>query len=229
MLELEITPNRPDCLAVYGVAREVHAATGAPLAEDPTDRDAEPAEGATPAAEQMTVEIADPEICLRFTARVFEDVKIGPSPEWLKQRLTAAGQRPISNVVDITNYVMLCTGQPLHAFDMDEVRGGRIVVRRAEPGERMTTLDDVEREFDPEMALVCDARGPVGDRGRDGRPGVRGLRQDHARADGGRHLGGPEHPPDLQEARACAARPPRGSRSSCIPSRRSPRSGWPRG
>jgi phenylalanyl-tRNA synthetase beta chain len=162
VLELEITPNRPDCLAVYGVAREVHAATGAPLADDPTGQDAEPAEGATPAAERMTVEIADPDICLRFTARVFDDVTIGPSPEWLKQRLSAAGQRPISNVVDITNYVMLCTGQPLHAFDMDRVRGGRIVVRRAEPGERMTTLDDVEREFDPDMALVCDAEGPSG-------------------------------------------------------------------
>ncbi|HZI92348.1 MAG TPA: phenylalanine--tRNA ligase subunit beta [Thermoleophilaceae bacterium] len=162
VLELEITPNRPDCLAIYGVAREVHAATGAVLSEDPTSEDAEPADGATPAAEQMTVEIADPEICLRFTARVFEDVKLGPSPEWLKQRLSAAGQRPISNVVDITNYVMLCTGQPLHAFDMDEVRGGRIVVRRAEAGERMTTLDDVEREFDSGMALVCDAEGPSG-------------------------------------------------------------------
>ena len=184
------------------MAREVHAATGAPLAEDPTDRDAEPAEGATPAAEQMTVEIADPDICLRFTARVFEDVKIGPSPEWLKQRLSAAGQRPISNVVDITNYVMLCTGQPLHAFDMDEVRGGRIVVRRAEPGERMTTLDDVEREFDPDMALVCDAEGPSGIAGVMGGQISEVSDRHHARADGGGHLGGAEHPPDLQEARA---------------------------
>ena len=93
---------------------------------------------------------------------MFEDVKIGPSPPWLKQRLTAAGQRPISNVVDITNYVMLASGQPLHAFDLDEVRGDRIVVRRAEAGETMTTLDDVEREFDSDMALVCDAEGPSG-------------------------------------------------------------------
>ena len=87
---------------------------------------------------------------------------MGESPAWLKQRLTAAGQRPISNVVDITNYVMLATAQPLHAFDLDEVRGGRIVVRRAEPGETMVTLDDVERSFDPDMALVCDAEGPSG-------------------------------------------------------------------
>ena len=161
VLELEITPNRPDCLAVYGVAREVHAATGAPLAEDPTAADAEAA-GDDRAEDHVSVEITDPEICLRFTARVFEDVTLGPSPEWLKQRLTAAGQRPISNVVDITNYVMLTSGQPMHAFDLDEVRGERIVVRRASEGERMVTLDGVERSFGPEAALVCDAEGPSG-------------------------------------------------------------------
>ncbi|MGI9095027.1 MAG: phenylalanine--tRNA ligase subunit beta [Thermoleophilaceae bacterium] len=161
VLELEITPNRPDCLSVYGVAREVHAATGAELAQDPTATDAEPA-GAGAADPGVSVEIADPDICLRFPARVFEGVQMGPSPRWLKQRLTAAGQRPISNVVDITNYVMLCTGQPLHAFDLDEVRGSQIVVRRAEEGERMVTLDDVEREFTPDVALVCDAQGPSG-------------------------------------------------------------------
>jgi phenylalanyl-tRNA synthetase beta chain len=158
VLELEITPNRPDCLAIYGVAREVHAITGRPLEPDPTDADVE-ATGHRPSAVEIQV---DPEICLRFTARVFEDVRIGPSPLWLKQRLTAAGQRPISNVVDITNYVMLLCGQPLHAFDLDEVRGGRIDVRRAAPGEKMTTLDDVERELDESMALVCDAEGPSG-------------------------------------------------------------------
>src|SRR5215210_7975349 len=103
-----------------------------------------------------------PEVCLRFSARVFEDVTIGPSPAWLKQRLMAAGQRPISNAVDITNYVMLLTGQPLHAFDLDRVRGSRIVVRRAHEGETMTTLDGVERRFGPEVALVCDAEGPSG-------------------------------------------------------------------
>ncbi|HMJ94677.1 MAG TPA: phenylalanine--tRNA ligase subunit beta, partial [Thermoleophilaceae bacterium] len=117
VLELEITPNRPDAMGVYGVARDVHAVTAAALSEDPTARDAEPS-GDDAAEDHASVEIADPEICLRFTARVFEDVKIGPSPAWLKQRLTAAGQRPISNVVDITNYVMLTTAQPLHAFDL---------------------------------------------------------------------------------------------------------------
>jgi len=161
VLDLEITPNRPDCLSVYGVAREVHAATGADLAEDPTVTDAEPA-GDSPADSVVSVEIADPEVCLRFIARVFDEVKIGPSPEWLKQRLTAAGQRTISNVVDITNYVMLCTGQPLHAFDLDEVRGGQIVVRRARDGEKMVTLDDADRTFSSDMALVCDAEGPSG-------------------------------------------------------------------
>src|SRR4051794_26693154 len=160
VLELEITPNRPDCLGVYGVAREVHAITAKPLAEDPTNADAEPS-GSDRAEDHCTVEI-DPEICLRFTARVFEDVKIGPSPLWLKQRLTAAGQRPINNIVDITNYVMLLTGQPLHSYDLDEVRGGRIIVRRGGEGERMRTLDSVEREVDPSMALVCDAEGPAG-------------------------------------------------------------------
>ncbi len=161
VLELEITPNRPDAMGVYGVARDVHAVTEAALAEDPTAQDAE-AVGEDSAEDHAGVEIADPDICLRFTARVFEDVKIGPSPLWLKQRLMAAGQRPISNVVDITNYVMLTTGQPLHAFDLDEVRGRRIVVRRAREGETMTTLDGVERSFSDEMALVCDAEGPSG-------------------------------------------------------------------
>ena len=161
VLELEITPNRPDAMGVYGVARDLHAVTAALLAEDPTAGDAV-AVGEDRAEGHASVEIADPEICLRFTARVFEDVKIGPSPLWLKQRLMAAGQRPISNVVDITNYVMLTTAQPLHAFDLDRVRGRRIIVRRAEEGEKMTTLDGVERSFSSDMALVCDAEGPSG-------------------------------------------------------------------
>ena len=161
VLELEITPNRPDAMGVYGVARDAHAVTAAPLSEDPTERDAEPS-GDDSADDHASVEIADPDICLRFTARVFEDVKIGPSPPWLKQRLMAAGQRPISNVVDVTNYVMLTTAQPLHAFDLHEVRGRRIIVRRAKDGEKMTTLDGVERTFTSDMALVCDAGGPSG-------------------------------------------------------------------
>src|SRR4051794_36728302 len=156
VLDLSIAPNRPDCLAVYGVARELHALTQAPLAEDPTDEDAEAgAEGELPQVE------IDPEICLRFTVRVFEDVTIGPSPLWLKARLTAAGQRPINNVVDITNYVMLLTGQPLHSFDLDKVRGGRLKVHRAADGQKMRTLDGGERTLDSTMALISDAEGPT--------------------------------------------------------------------
>ena len=108
----------------------------------------------------MTVEV--PELCPRFTARVFTDVTIGPSPLWLRARLVAAGQRPINNVVDITNYVMLLTAQPLHAFDLDRVPDGGLIIRAAADGERMTTLDGVERAFDADAVLVCDRDGPSG-------------------------------------------------------------------
>ena len=101
-------------------------------------------------------------MCLRFTARVYEDVEVGPSPVWLRQRLMAAGQRPISNIVDISNYVMLTCGQPIHTFDLDKVRGGKIIVRKAREGETMTTLDDVERTFTDEMCLITDPEGPTG-------------------------------------------------------------------
>jgi phenylalanyl-tRNA synthetase beta chain len=158
VLELEITPNRPDCLGVYGLAREVHAATGAPLAPPPWSGDEHPPGDSVLG---FSVEVRSPDLCPRFTARLFEDVKTGPSPPWLKARLMAAGQRPISNVVDITNYVMLLTGQPMHAFDADLVAGGRLVVRRAEAGETMTTLDDVERKLDPDVCVIEDADGPT--------------------------------------------------------------------
>ncbi len=162
VLELEITPNRPDCLGVYGVARELHAASGAPLAdaawaEDPGSPAGEPLEPAGVAE----VRVECPDLCPRFTARVFEDVSIGPSPPWLKARLTAAGQRPINNVVDITNYAMLLTGQPLHAFDLDRVAGARLTVRRANAGERVRTLDGQTRALDEEMVLIEDAEGPT--------------------------------------------------------------------
>ena len=133
VLELEVTPNRIDCFGVYGVAREVHAITGAPLAADPWAEDA-PAEGEGEVDDYASVTVEVPELCPRFTARVFTDVTIGPSPLWLQARLAAAGQRPINNVVDITNYVMLLTAQPLHAFDLDKVPGGELIVRTAERG-----------------------------------------------------------------------------------------------
>ena len=159
VLELEITPNRPDCLAVYGVAREVHAATGAPLAPAPWTDD--PGAGGGPPPPGIEIVVEDHELCPRFTARVFENVTIGPSPPWLKARLSAAGQRPISNVVDITNYVMLLTGHPLHAFDLDRIAGGRLVVRAARDGERITTLDDQERVLDPDVCVIADDEGPT--------------------------------------------------------------------
>jgi phenylalanyl-tRNA synthetase beta chain len=157
VLELEITPNRPDCLGVYGVARELHAATGAPLIPAPWAQDDTPA--GRPAGVKITVQAA--ELCPRFTARVFENVTIGPSPLWLKARLVAAGQRPINNVVDITNYAMLLTGQPLHAFDLDRVAGGELLVRRAADGEQVQTLDGQTRTLDGEMVVIEDAEGPT--------------------------------------------------------------------
>jgi phenylalanyl-tRNA synthetase beta chain len=161
VLEIEVTPNRSDCFGVHGVAREVHAITGAPLAADPWSEDA-PAEGEGEVSDYGSVTVEVPELCPRFTARVFTDVEVGPSPLWLQARLAAAGQRPINNVVDITNYVMLLTAQPLHAFDLDEVPDGELIVRTASDGEKMTTLDDVERSFDAETVLVCDRQGPSG-------------------------------------------------------------------
>jgi phenylalanyl-tRNA synthetase beta chain len=156
-----VTPNRVDCFGVYGVAREVHAIGATPLAPEPWAEDA-PADGVGEAGDYASVAVEVPELCPRFTARVFTDVTIGPSPAWLQARLSAAGQRPIVNVVDITNYTMLLTAQPLHAFDLDKVPGGALTVRAATEGEEMTTLDDVERTFDAETVLVCDSRGPSG-------------------------------------------------------------------
>ncbi len=157
VIELEVTPNRPDCLGVYGVARELHAATGAPLAAEPW-RDDPGSPGAVSGAE-VTVEC--PDLCPRFTARVFENVTIAPSPPWLAARLSAAGQRPINNVVDVTNYAMLLTGQPLHAFDLDRVAGARLTVRRAGEDEQVTTLDGQTRTLDSEMVVIEDADGPT--------------------------------------------------------------------
>ncbi len=157
VLELELTPNRSDCLALLGVAREVAALTrGAyrePTVEVPTS--------GRPAADSVRVEIADPDLCRRYSAALVENVRVGPSPKWLRDRLTAAGVRPINNVVDVTNYVMLEYGQPMHAFDFERIGGGRIVVRRARPGERIRTLDGVDRALDSEMLAIADAERPV--------------------------------------------------------------------
>ncbi len=171
VLELDLNPNRSDCLGIYGVAREVHAITGAGLAPPPwADDHGATGSGSVEDLAKITVEV--PELCPRFTARAFENVQMGPSPLWLRARLIAAGQRPISNIVDVTNYVMLLTGQPLHSYDLDRVAGGVLVVRASADGEKITTLDGTERVLDSQMVLICDADGPAG-----GIAGVMGGRE----------------------------------------------------
>jgi phenylalanyl-tRNA synthetase beta chain len=151
ILELETGHNRPDLLAVYGIAREVAALYDVELAPPPgTDppRDAD---------ERVDVQVDDYEGCPRYVGRLFRDVTIGPSPLWLKARLLGAGMRPISNVVDVTNYVMLALGNPLHAFDFAKLAGGRVVVRRARKGEELRTLDGVDRTLEPYDLMIADA------------------------------------------------------------------------
>jgi len=159
VLDIEVTPNRPDCLSVYGVAREVAAAAGLPLAPPPVD---EPDTSGAPAADAIAVEIAAPDLCARYGARVVRGLAVHDSPPWLKARLTHAGMRPISNVVDVTNYVMLAVGQPLHAFDAAKIRGGRLIARRARAGEHLVTLDGIDRALLPDNLVIADAeRGLV--------------------------------------------------------------------
>ena len=158
VLEVEVTPNRLDCLSVLGIAREVAALTGVSVQEPDLSY---PEEG-EPVTGMTSVEIADPDLCYRYTASLITGLKIGPSPQWLQQRLTRAGLRPISNVVDVTNYVMLEYNQPLHAFDFDKLQESRIVVRRAKRGEPLVTLDGVERKLDNSMLVIADAHVPVG-------------------------------------------------------------------
>jgi phenylalanyl-tRNA synthetase beta chain len=155
ILEIEPTGNRPDLLSVYGIAREVAAIYGVELARPP-GRDRE-----TRGDEDVDISIEDYEGCPRYIGRVFRDVRIGPSPPWLRARLTSAGMRPISNVVDVTNYAMLALGNPLHAFDLVTLAGGRIVVRRARPGERLRTLDGLDRELDPADLVIADAERAI--------------------------------------------------------------------
>ncbi len=163
VLDIDLTPNLGRCLSVIGVAREVAALLGREL-RVPTPQ---PRQEGAPIAGQVTVEILDADLCPRYTAALVRDVRMGPSPHWMQARLLRSGMRPINVVVDVTNYVMLEFGQPLHAFDYERLRpkaGGQvpaIVVRRADAGERMTTLDGVERTLDPDRLLICDGQGPV--------------------------------------------------------------------
>jgi phenylalanyl-tRNA synthetase beta chain len=151
VIELETTPNRPDLLAVYGVAREVAALYGLELAPPP-GRDPQRV-----GAEPVDVAVEDAQGCPRYVGRLFRGARIAPSPPWLKARLVAAGMRPISNLVDVTNYVMQALGNPLHAFDRERLDGGRIVVRRARDGEELRTLDGALRRLDPRDLVIADA------------------------------------------------------------------------
>ncbi len=157
ILDLDVTPNRPDWLSMIGVAREVAALTGVAVREPEHTYE----ELDDPAPAKVSVDIADPDLCFRYVASVIEGVKLGPSPSWMQERLTAAGMRPINNVVDITNYVMLEVGQPLHAFDFSAVGGERIIVRRANAGEKLVTLDGEERELTTDMLVIADEKKPV--------------------------------------------------------------------
>ena len=157
-LEIEITTNRGDCMSVLGIAHEVAAITGQAV----TEPSAEYEEKGAPIADDVTVRIEDPELCYRYTATVVRGLKIGPSPRWLRQRLEQAGQRSINNVVDVTNYVMLEYGQPLHAFDLSKVKDATVVVRAAKQDEEFATLDGERHTMRPPMLLIADPAQPIG-------------------------------------------------------------------
>ena len=157
IVEFEITPNRPDCLSVIGLAREASATFHRPLKL----HEPEPHGCGGSIAELVDIDIEDGDLCPRYTARMVKNVKIAPSPRWMRERLRASGVRPINNIVDITNYVMLEYGQPMHAFDFSCVEGGHIIVRTAREGETIQTLDGNERKLTPNMLCICDEHKPV--------------------------------------------------------------------
>jgi phenylalanyl-tRNA synthetase beta chain len=157
VLDIDVTSNRGDALSHLGIAREVQWIVGRQL-ELPAFRLEESGE---PAASRSAVEIEDVEGCPRYFGRLFDGVRVGTSPAWLQTRLVSVGQRPVSDDVDVTNYVMLELGQPLHPCDFERLAGGRIVVRRARDGERFVTLDGKERTLDAEITMICDAEGAV--------------------------------------------------------------------
>src|SRR5215204_5878500 len=157
VLDVEVPSNRPDCLSHVGIAREVAVIERGRMRLPP----GEPIETEGMSANFTSVEIKDPDLCPRYAARLVRGVKIGPSPDWLIKRLETIGQRPINNVADITNYVLHELGQPLHAFDFAKLSGPKIIVRRAAPGEKLTTLDGVERTLTGDMLVIADAEKPV--------------------------------------------------------------------
>lgn len=155
VLALELTANRSDCLGMINVAREVAAILGISFNEpEPVLKEEGPS-----IEDLISIKIKDPDLCPRYAARVAVDIKIGPSPEWMQRRLKAAGIRPINNIVDITNYVMLEYNQPLHAFDLDRIAERQVIIRRAQDNEKITTLDEVERRFNQNDLLIADPRG----------------------------------------------------------------------
>ncbi len=157
-VEFEITPNRPDCLSVIGLAREVAATFGKNLTLHEPKVEQETGD----IQDLLSVTVENTELCPHYVARMVKNIKIAPSPRWLRERLRASGVRPINNIVDITNYVMLEYGQPMHAFDYKYIKGGKIVVRNAKEGESIMTLDGVERKLSPEMLVICDEEKPSG-------------------------------------------------------------------
>ena len=156
-IDLEVTSNRPDCLGHIGVAREIAVLWGREL----TIPAAKPAEGKTPIEKLAKVRIGCPDLCLRYTARVVRGVKIGPSPKWMTRRLEAVGLTPINNVVDISNYVLMECGQPLHTFDFGKLKGAEIIVRRPAPGETIEAIDHKSYVLGGQMCMICDAKDPV--------------------------------------------------------------------
>lgn len=157
VLDLEVTSNRGDCLGLIGIARELAAASGLPLMLPQPN----PIESQTDVSELVSVELQEPKLCRRYTARVIEDLTVGPSPEWMVRRLEAVGIRSVCNVVDATNYAMIETGQPPHAFDLAKISQGRIIVRRATAGEKLLTIDGTECRLEPQMLVIADPTGPV--------------------------------------------------------------------
>ncbi len=160
IIEFEITPNRPDCLSIEGLGREVSASLGKEFKNPRKNIDEKIVENKEE-IEGLKVDIEAPDLCYRYIARMVKNVKIGPSPEWLTRRLNACGMRSINNIVDITNYVMLEMGQPMHAFDINSIEGKHITVRRAKNGEKITTLDKQERILDENDLVIADTKKPV--------------------------------------------------------------------
>ena len=176
VFDLDITPNRPDCLSVIGIAREAAALTG----QKPQLPEIRYKDGETPINSCVTVDIVEPRLCPRYCASLIEGVKIGPSPGWLQQRLSSCGLRPINNVVDVTNYVMLEYGQPLHAFDYHKIEGNQVIVRRAKNGEIITTLDGTKRLLSPNTLVIADKKKPIAVAGIMGGLGTEVMNETHA-------------------------------------------------